>query len=113
LTQHDRFAPTLFVVHLSFATQNADEPVKLIANGPDFVELVLPSLNHLVTRKPPSTAPKSEDVTVGPPRDLDQPSDPPLAFPWPTAGTTNTTIATAPATMDRCFRFIPLLSMAE
>jgi hypothetical protein len=53
------FSPTLFPLHLSFAIQNADEPVKRIPTGPDFVKLELPSLNHLVTRKPPSTAPKS------------------------------------------------------
>ena len=49
----------LFLVQWSDVIENADEPVRLIANFPDFVELEFPSLNHLVTLEPPSTAPKS------------------------------------------------------
>jgi hypothetical protein len=97
----------LLLVHPSIAIQNADEPVKLIANGPDFVELELPSLNHLVTRKPPPTAPKPYDVMVCPPRD--HPSDARSAFPCPTAGTTNTTIAANTATHAHRVRFIRFL----
>jgi len=49
----------LFPRHLSDEIQNVDEPVKPIANPPDFVEPELSSLNDFVTRKPPATAPKS------------------------------------------------------
>src|SRR4051812_28227962 len=59
----------LFPVHLSDVIEKADDPVRLIVSFPDFVSIELPSLNPLDTRTPPSTAPKSYDVTVGPPRD--------------------------------------------
>ena len=69
LTQHDSFLPMLFLVQWSESIENADEPVRLIASFPDFVSAELPSRNHLDTVEPPSTAPKSYDLMVGPPRD--------------------------------------------
>jgi len=101
----------LFPVQWSDVIENADEPVRLIANFPDFVKAELASLNPRVTLEPPSTAPKSYDVMVGPPRDRDHSSDRDAAFPCPTAGATSTTMpATAAATNSHRARFIRFFS---
>ena len=102
-----------FLAQRSHLIENADEPVSLIANPSDFIGLELPSLNHLSTRKPALTAPKPEDVMVGPPSDRDHVSDAESAFPCPTAGTTNTTTATATTTSPHRVRFIQVLSATE
>src|SRR5580765_3729618 len=110
-TRHDTFGPMLFPVQRSEVIENADEPVRLIANLPDFVRLEFPSLNRVDTSAPPSIAPKSLDVMVGPVRDIDHPSDADSAFPWPTAGATSTTTpATTAAPNTHRVRFIRFLS---
>jgi hypothetical protein len=104
----------LFAVHSSDVIENAGEPVSRIFRFPDLVSVEFPSLNPFVTREPPSTAPKSYDVMVAPPRCRDQLSDAAGSFPWPAAGTTSATtptIATAPKTHRP--RFIRFLSAEE
>ena len=49
----------LFPEQWSNVIENADAPVSLIANLPDFVELTLVSLNFIGTRGPALTIPKS------------------------------------------------------
>jgi len=49
----------LFPEQRSTLIEKADEPVRLIANFPDLVSVVFPSLNPFVTRAPPLTSPNA------------------------------------------------------